>query len=225
MELSIAIVWPHFTCMKLTNLLLISLFAMPFTGAASAQSNSGMFELTPYGGYRFGGTFENAENGSTVELDDNASFGLIFNVRQAANTQWEIIYSRQTTQADTSELGIPEQSLDVDVHYFQGGGTYQGGSDSVRPYLAATIGGTYIEPGLSSFDSDVFWSFSLGTGLNFMPTKRLGFRLEARAFATLVDSDTGLFCASGPNGAGCAISIDGKMLWQLETFAGVIFRF
>ena len=211
--------------MKLTILLLIALFAMPFAGVASAQSNPGMFELTPYGGYRFGGTFEDAESGATAELDNNASFGLIFNIREAANTQWEIIYSRQSTQVDTSELGIEEQLLDLDVHYFQGGGTVQSGSDRVRPYLAATIGGTFIEPGLSSFDSDVFWSFSLGTGLNFMPTKRLGFRLEARAFATLVDSDTGLFCASGPNGSACAISTEGQLLWQLETFAGVVFRF
>ena len=211
--------------MKLTSLLLIALFAMPFANTASAQSNPGMFELTPFGGYRFGGTFEDAETDATVELDNNNSFGLIFNVREAANTQWEVIYSRQSTQTDTSELGIAEQSLDLDIHYFQVGGTVQGGSDRVRPYLAATIGGTFMEPGLSSFDSDVFWSFSLGTGLNFMPTKRLGFRLEARAFATLVDSDTGLFCASGPNAAGCAISIDGTVLWQFETFAGVVFRF
>jgi hypothetical protein len=211
--------------MKLTTLLLISLFGMPFAGVASAQSNPGMFELTPYGGYRFGGTFDDAENGTSVDLDNNSSFGLIFNVRQAANTQWEVIYSRQSTQADTSELGIPEQSLDVDVHYLQGGGTYQGGSDKVRPYLAATIGGTYIEPGLSSYESDVFWSFSIGGGLNFMPTKRLGVRLEARAFATLLSSDTDLFCVSGVAGAGCAISVDGKMMWQLETFAGVVFRF
>jgi hypothetical protein len=211
--------------MKLTILWLIALLAMPFASVACAQSNPGMFELTPYGGYRVGGTFEDAENEATVELDNNASFGLIFNIRQAANTQWEIIYSRQSTQVDTSALGIPEQSLDVDVHYFQGGGTYQGSSDSVRPYLAATIGGTYIEPGLSSFESDVFWSFSLGAGLNLMPTKRLGVRLEARAFATLLDSNTDLFCASGPAGAGCAISIDGNMLWQVEAFAGVVFRF
>ena len=192
---------------------------------ASAQSNFGKFELTPYGGYRFGGTFDDTQSDTTIELDNDTSFGLIFNIREAANTQWEIIYSRQTTLADTSGLDIGEQSLDLDVHYFQGGGTYQGTSDRVRPFLSATIGGTFIEPGSSSYDDDVFWSFSIGTGLNFMPTERLGFRLEARAFGTLVNSDSSLFCASGPEGGVCAISIDGNMLWQLETFAGVVFRF
>lgn len=211
--------------MKNTALLSIAFIATFTANIASAQSNFGKFELTAYGGYRFGGTFEDVDNGITIDLDDDSSFGLIFNIRESANTQWEIIYSRQTTRADTSELDIPEQSLDLDIHYFQGGGTYQGSSDRVRPYLAVTIGGTFIDPGLSEFDSDVFWSFSFGTGLNFMPTNRLGFRLEARVFATLVDSDSSLFCGSGPAGAFCAISVDGKMLWQLETFAGVVFRF
>ena len=211
--------------MKPTFLMLLAIIATSFSGVVSAQSNFDKFELTPFGGYRFGGTFEDTESGATIELDNDTSFGLIFNIRESANTQWEIIYSRQTTQADTSGLDIPEQSLDLDVHYFQGGGTYQGTSDRVRPFLSATIGGTFIKPGSSSYDDDAFWSFSVGTGLNFMPTERLGFRLEARAFGTLVDSDTSLFCTSGPEGNVCAISIDGKMIWQLETFVGIVFRF
>jgi hypothetical protein len=41
----------------------------------------------------------------------------------------------------------------------------------------------------------------------------------------LIDSDTNLFCASGIGGAVCAIRVDGRVLWQIETFAGVVFRF
>ena len=211
--------------MKITRLLVLAIVTVLLAANASAQSNPGAFELTPFGGYRFGGTFEEKDTDVEVELADDATFGVIFNIRESANTQWELIYSHQSTQADTSALSIGGQSLDIDLHTFQGGGTYQGEGNKVRPYLAATVGGTMIDPSLSSFDSEVFWSFSVGGGLNIRPTERLGFRVEARAFGTLLSADSDLFCRSGPAGGLCAITVQGSMLWQIETFAGVVFRF
>lgn len=204
--------------------ILPALCALVMLGAA-AQASPGDGEITPYAGFGFGGTFEDADSAASAELDDDAAFGVIFNLRQAANTQWEVIYSRQATTADTTGLPVPEPTLDVDIHYFQVGGTYQGGGERVRPYLAATIGGTHIAPRSSGFESDSFFSFSIGTGLQVRPSERLGLRLEARAFGTLVDSDSRLFCTSDPGGGLCAIALDGTMLWQLQTFAGLVFRF
>jgi opacity protein-like surface antigen len=193
--------------------------------AAVAQQSPGAFELTPYAGYRFGGTFDDRDGATSVELDDRGDFGVILNIRESANTQWEVIYSRQDTSADLAGLTPPDSSVDVELHYFQAGGTYLGEGERARPYLAATIGGTHISPASSTYDGDTFWSFSIGAGLQLRPSDRVGIRLEARAWGTLIDSDTSLFCASGPEGALCAIAIDGSMLWQMEAFAGVVFRF
>jgi hypothetical protein len=102
------------------------------------------------------------------------------------------------------------------------GGTYQGRGDTVRPYLAATIGGTRIE---TDAESDIFFSGSIGVGLQIRPLARLGIRLEARAHGTLTDSDTDLFCSTGPDLNTCAVQIEGDLLAQLEAFAGVVFRF
>ena len=189
------------------------------------QSELRRFELTPYAGYRFGGTFEDDENAISVELDDRSSTGLIFNVREAENTQWEVIFSRQQTLADTSEVTGLGPLIDVDVEYLQGGGTYQGRSrNGFRPYLALTLGGARITPRVPGLGNDSFWSFSIGTGLQIRPTERFGVRLEARAWGTLIDSDTRLFCGSGAQVAGCAIRVDGRVLWQVEAFAGLVFR-
>lgn len=208
---------------------LLLLFAIGGAAEASAQSSPGKFELTPYGGYRFGGTFEDIDTEIEVELDDAASFGLIMNFRESGNTQWEVIYSQQNTTADVSDLALPQTELDLRLQNLQFGGTYIGEfmdrGERVRPYLAATIGGTHIEPDEPTLDSDTFWSFSIGGGLQLAPTNRVGLRLEARAWGTLIDSNTSLFCSSGPQGGLCAIRIDGRMLWQFETFAGVVFRF
>ena len=67
----------------------------------------------------------------------------------------------------------------------------------------------------------------IGTGLQIRPNDRLGLRLEARAFGTLIKSGSSLFCVSDPAGgnAGCAITVTGEVLWQIQTMAGIVFRF
>ena len=66
----------------------------------------------------------------------------------------------------------------------------------------------------------------IGTSMaQLRPTECLGLRLEARAFGTLLNSETDLFCRTGPDINICAVRVDGTVLWQLETFAGLVFRF
>jgi hypothetical protein len=190
-----------------------------------AQSSPGRFEITPYAGYRFGGTFQDEASDAEAGLSDHASAGLILNLRESANTQWELIFARQSTEADVAQFDFPFPTIDVDVETLQLGGTYLGDGQRARPYLAATIGGTRFSPTLTDLDGDTFWSFSIGGGLQVSPSTRFGLRLEARLWGTLTEADTDLFCASGPQGALCAIAIDGEMLWQFETYAGLVFRF
>ena len=193
--------------------------------AAGAQTETSRFELTPFAGITFGGEFEDMASDNSLALDDAASFGLILDIRESANTQWEILYSRQATQADTTGLLIDGPSFDLDVHYIHGGGTYIGDGDRARPFLAATIGATHFEPGLADVDGETYFSFSLGAGLHLRPNDRFGIRLEARAYGTLLESDTEIFCRTGPTENICAIRSEGTLLWQLQTLAGFVIRF
>ena len=193
----------------------------------NAQNVPGRIELTPYGAYSLGGTFNDIETDASAELQDSGNFGLLLNVRQAANTQWEVIYSQQRTDAEVNGLTSADEILDTTVHYLQGGGTYQGDGETIRPYLAATLGVAHFDIATDGYESETFFAFSIGTGLQFWPNSRLGMRLEARAFGTLVRSDSDLFCVSDPgNGmAGCAIVVAGEVMWQFQAMAGIVFRF
>ena len=93
--------------------------------------------------------------------------------------------------------------------------------------MSATLGATHIDVDTEGFGSDTFFGFSIGGGLQVAPTSRIGLRLEARAFGTLLRSGSTLFCLSDPgNGtAGCAIRVSGDILWQIQTMAGIVFRF
>jgi hypothetical protein len=185
----------------------------------------GRIEITPYGAYSFGGTFSSVDPDVSASLQDSENFGLLIDFRDGANTQWEIIYSRQATSATIS--GTQSGSLDLDMHYLQGGGTYQGEGNTFRPYLAATLGATRIDVKSPGYGSDTFFSFSLGPGLQIRPNERVGLRLEARVFGTLVQSGSSIFCISDPAGmtAGCAVTVSGDVLWQTQVIAGIVFRF
>ena len=190
--------------------------------SAIAADNEQRFEITPFGGYRLGGTFEIEASDASYEIQDSSSLGLILNLNDTGNTQWELLFSKQTSEARL-ESGTGTQPLvDLDLQILQIGGTYQGQGDTVRPYLAATIGGTRIK---TDAGSDSFFSGSIGAGLQFRPVSRLGIRLEARAYGTLTDSNTDLFCRTGPDLNICAVRVEGDLLAQLEIFAGVVFRF
>ncbi len=199
------------------------IMAILIASPALSQNNQGTIELTPYGAYSFGGTFRDEDSATEAELQDSGNFGLIFDYQQKDNTQIEVIYSLQRTDADVSGTTIPN----VNMHYLQLGGTYLFDQGKVLPFMSATLGATHIDVDTEGFGSDTFFGFSIGGGLQVAPTSRIGLRLEARAFGTLLRSGSTLFCLSDPgNGtAGCAITVSGDVLWQFQTMAGIVFRF
>ncbi|MGH8195648.1 MAG: outer membrane beta-barrel protein [Woeseiaceae bacterium] len=212
---------------------LVTTVALLCAGNSAAQDWPGndipRFSLTPIGGYTFGGEFEDEAGSVSVEVDDAAHYGLIANFRESANTQWEIFYSRQQSEADTSEAttGTPidDDVVDLDVQYLHIGGTYVADGVRARPYLAATVGLTRFDPDPLKFDSENFFSFGIGAGWQMQPTERLGLRLEGRVLGTLLRSDTDLFCETGPDENICVISANSDVYWQLQTTLGVVFRF
>ena len=201
------------------------LFPLMLLFPALSQAQEATAEITAFGGYRFGGTFEEEESEARYELKDSPSFGLILNIRHQDPTQWEIFYSQQQTEAEYSGATPNDPEVDVELHVLQLGGTYQWDGEVARPYLAATLGGTHVRTRSAESRSDTFVSGSIGVGMKFLPTSRVGIRVEARAYGTLVSSSTDLFCSTGPDQNICAIRLEGKMLSQVETFAGITVRF
>ncbi len=200
----------------------VGVTAIPTQVAVADELN---VEITPFVSYRFGGTFDVEESSASYEVDDSEAFGLILNLRQTGNTQWEVFYSRQQSTARLSDSMAASPAVDTNIQVLQIGGTYQGSGATVRPYLALTLGGTHIKATANGSQSDTFWSGSIGVGVHVSPSSRLGFRLEARAYGTLLKSNTDLFCQTGPDINVCAIRIDGSIMGQVEAFAGIVFRF
>ena len=182
-------------------------------------------EFTLFGAYRFGGAFDVMDSDASYEAQDSPSLGLIWNHRHETNTQWEVFFSRQNTEVKLSDPALADPIVDVDLYTLQLGGTYLWEGDAIRPYLAATLGGTHIKADSGNGDSDTFISGSIGVGFKMQPGECFGFRFEARAHGVLMRDSTKLFCQTGPNLNVCAVEIQGDWLGQIETFAGIVFRF
>jgi len=208
--------------MQKPSLLLAALLAaIP----ANAIADDARFALTPLVGYRFGGNFEIEDSDLRVELDDSASFGLLFNAYHGPNTTWEVLYTQQQTKSRIDPPNTATSAVDTDIHVLHLGGTYHGDSDTVQPYVALTVGGTHVRTATTGSQSDTFFSGSIGIGANVFPRRRFGLRFEARAYGTLTDSSTDLYCSTGPDQNVCAVRIEGTVLSQVETFVGFSYRF
>jgi hypothetical protein len=192
---------------------------------AAAQNQPYRFELTPYAAYRVGGSFDEEDGDGRVEFNDSSAEGLIFNIKANPQGQYELLYARQSTDADTRGFLVNDPTIDIDIETFQFGGTYLFDGENTRPFIAVTLGLSQYDPQLPGTHSESFFSASFGGGVQLNANKRLGVRLEARAFTTFVDDESNIFCSSIDGAGACLIRIDSRIFTQWEARAGLVFRF
>ncbi len=138
-----------------------------------------------------------------------------------------MLYAHQDTKLETQPSFVGGPMLDIDVSHFQFGGTYlfEDGSDATVPFIALTAGLARFEPELHAAEAENYFSWSFGGGVQLRPERRIGVRLEARVFGSLIDDDSALFCVSSPEVSSCAVFVEGDQLYQVEGRVGVVVRF
>jgi hypothetical protein len=200
--------------------LLVCLLA--YAPALSAQG----FEITPVGGYRFGGDFFELLSGKPLDIDGAPAVGVVVNVPTSDLFQIEALYSHQRANALVPIFPSgPPVNWQFTVDHWQGGGLqeYDIGRPKVRPFLTGTLGLTrYAANG----DNEIRFTLGAGGGVKLFPVRHVGVRLDGRLFMTFVDADVALFGCStfGPN-TGCIIGFNTNIVWQAEFTAGLVVKF
>lgn len=202
-----------------------AIFILLFATQSSAQNESFKYELTPFAAYRMGGSFDEKDGSGRIDINDSSAAGFLLNIEAKPNGQYELLYSKQSTNARTQGFFANDPTIDLDVEYFQFGGTLLFDGDSIRPFIALTLGVSQFDPGLPDTASESFFSASFGGGLQLRARERLGIRLEGRVFTSFIDDDSAIFCSSVNGAGGCLIRVDARMLSQWEARAGLVFRF
>jgi opacity protein-like surface antigen len=175
-------------------------------------------EFVPFMGYRFGGSFRDTVSGDSHDLDEGENWGFTLSAPASESTRYEFLYSHQGTRL--TGRANPEAAFDLDIHYMHLGGSVDLSHERLVPFFSGGIGMTYMHPGRDGYRHETRLSLSLGGGLKWNLTERLGIRFEMRGYGTLLDGHGSLFCDGG-----CQLELSSDLFPQFETNLGLIFRF
>lgn len=183
-------------------------------------------EVTPLLGYRGGGEVVEQNTGVKHSAVSTPSYGFIIGSEPYdQGKRLELYYSHQSTDIRSINVSTNAANNDVDlpltINYLHFGGTAPiTDLDELRTFVSGGIGFTYLSPDINGLDSELRASISLGAGLHYPVTERIGLRLEARWLGTLFNNNSSIFCSGG-----CALTINGNFFSQYEALAGVSFSF
>jgi len=182
------------------------------------------FELTPFLGYRYGGTIyanQTALFNQDVNVDGAANFGASFAIPISNGWKVELFVDRQNTQFTNGSGGLfaPNTRLgDFDITYFQGGLQIPFAvSRSATPYFSVSAGVANLDPRISGATSSTRFSAGAAIGVKVPINRNMGVKLEERGFFTSLSN-------YGDNCGSCYYSYNHD-LYQGETNFGVFFRF
>ena len=200
---------------------------MASCAAGATESDQGeqptlTYGITPFAGYSVGGTFKLTDTDTDADVRDHLSYGLALDLSTDQSSQYELFYSRQSTML----RGSPLAPADITIQYLHIGGSVPLADwPRLQPYLVATVGATRFSADAPSGVDSTHFSASLGTGLRVPLNSHLSLRLEARGFATFLNTNTNIFCRSNQAGGLCLVHGSGSAFFQGEALAGLNYTF
>jgi hypothetical protein len=189
-------------------------------GSASSLQAQGI-EITPFGGYRFGGDFFELIAGRPVDTDGAPAIGATVDVPLGNGLQVEGLFTHQNAHVELESVPFgPLRRARVTVDHFQGGALQEYQNGRVRPFATGMLGLTRYA---GENDSEIRFSVGAGGGVKLFASENIGVRLNGQVSATFVYFDArALACGAG---AGvCFVGLNTDIVWQIEFSAGLIVK-
>lgn len=169
-------------------------------------------EISPYGGYMFGGKMRFYEG--DLKIEDNGNYGLALDFEVATDTKIELSWSQMNTTARfVPNFGygyLPSDAFDVNVGYIQVGSIRELDMDNIRPYGGMTLGAAYFAPQNSQYSDSWKFAAGLGLGTKIWFSERIGIRLQGRLLLPFFWGGAGFTVGTG--GSGFSVGAGTSML-------------
>jgi outer membrane protein W len=185
---------------------------------SAAPAYSQGFEAAALGGYTTPGAIDHSALGVTdLKLKGSFTWGAsasyFFSPRYGMEASWV----RQESALRIANAQGSADLFDIQVSQLQGSFVYQlgGPQDKVRPFLTAGLGLAFFSA--PDLEGEAKLSLGIGAGLKWLPTRRVGARLQARYTPTHLNDASSDFC--DPFGF-CQ-----GWLHQFEMTGGLVLRF
>ena len=214
--------------------LLAAVLLVPAAVSSPARAQGGYvppkrFEITPFGAYQWGGSFDTQGFSSILagEINEQASFswGGILSFLAAGNSAVELYYLRQDTDVDFNPNGGQKRTVGTGFsnNYVQLG-VRQGlpKTEGLAPFITASMGINVLDA--KDSDSSTRFAWSLGGGAKYMVPNnpRVGFRVDIKWMVTPVPSGTyGTWCDYW----GCYVTSGTDWLHQGSAGLGLVLAF
>lgn len=190
------------------------------------DSRPNNFELTPFAGYRWGGTIYADRTdlfGQDVDVASSAAYGLNLAIPIGSTPlKLELMANRQNSHLSLGG-GLFEPSgrlADMDISYYHAGVQIPfAASRNATPFVVVSAGIANLDPQIAGVSADNRFSASAGVGIKLPVTENLGFRFEARGYVTSLGNDDRDYCYYCDNNG------NDRNFYQGETNIGVVFSF
>jgi hypothetical protein len=193
--------------------------AVCLVACVATPAESQTAQVTPFGGYRFGGDLFEEATGTALDLDGAPTIGAVVDVFTDDGLAFTFLYSHQEARVDLPAATGGPQRVRIPVDHWHVGGTQDMARGRARPFFGGTLGLTRFG---ADRDSEIRFSLAAGGGVKLLPAQNIGVRLDGRVYAVFMDGGA----TTGVCGPGlCVIGLDVSVIWQLELTAGVIFSF
>lgn len=208
--------------------LLLSLVAAP---GAFAQHE---FEITPFGGYKFGGKIDLPPNTTCtggggcpydyLPIKSSVDYGLEADYSIWPNFQAEFQFNHQPTDVDGHLIATGSDvlitSADINMYQFGIAYNFKPTDAKLKPFFDAGLGWTQWKPYSQLPVNSKTFSYNIGGGVKYFFNKYVGLRLDARWSPSRTTESTQIqcyyYCYQAPAYAHAQ---------QFQLNGGLIFRF
>ena len=198
--------------------LLIRCAGLLLSSCLGASAQGFEVELSPFYGYRFGGSVDSS-SGGTLDLKPGQAYGLTLDFGpRDSEVKFELLWSRQESGIDFEGLGGLGK-VDVTVDEFMLGGVYEMRQGRFRERVSGMMGATVFNA--EGSDAEARFCVGLGVGVKYFLFKNLALCADLRGFCTLFREEAA-FISSGGN---TVAYFGGSTLWQGEVTAGFTLTF
>ena len=207
---------------KRARYILITMSACMVALATAPPSEAQGMQLTPFVGWRYGGSFTELDTGNEVTLDTPPSFGLIVGIpwKKEDRSFLELIWSHQDADIDVTRSEPSMLGLDIDYLHLVGTVPFATSNKKLDTLLSGGAGATYMQADIEGSSSELFFSVSLAGGLRYHLSQKVALRFDLRGWYTFTSSQGAIFCSGG-----CVIAVSGSGFGQIEATGGVQLSF
>jgi hypothetical protein len=181
-------------------------------------------EITPFGGFQFGGNLR-VQSGD-LSVSSGLNYGFTFDISFAPGGKIEFLYSRQKTdlKLEDGTTGAVSTLFDMAVEFIHVGVVYEWDLEKVKPFVVLTGGVTRTVPQGVDRESARWASGIFGGGAKTFISEQVGVKAQGRLAFSWVRAGDELFCAPAIAG-GCLVGLQRKLMTQGMLTGGVFVAF